>query len=131
MAYQFLLKGFKCKLFRADGSYKSGVIDINEEHMVRAYKYPGGEIKNKYTMSIRQIRDWQFDYRNSPNSWRSSIFPQEKSLLNEPSKIENCVTLLGSTEWGVFNIINVEMESEEEKNRFAGSLGRLMLVFRS
>ena len=96
-AYQLLLKGFKCKLFRIDGTSKNAVIDINEEYIIRAYKYPGGEIKKKYVIGLRQIRDWQFEFRNSPNSWKSSVFPQEKSLLNEPSKIENCLSILGSS----------------------------------
>lgn len=29
-------------------------------YMIRAYKYPNGDIKKKYTMSVRELRDWQF-----------------------------------------------------------------------
>lgn len=72
--YKTLLKGYKCKLYRLDGSYKDATIDINEKYMLRAYKHPNGEIKNKYVIGIRQIKDWQFDYRNSPNSWKASVF---------------------------------------------------------
>lgn len=28
-AYKMLTKGFECKLYRIDGSYKSAIIDIN------------------------------------------------------------------------------------------------------
>lgn len=37
-----LKKGFKCKLFRIDGSSKRAVIDMNEEYEIRCYKYPDG-----------------------------------------------------------------------------------------
>jgi hypothetical protein len=35
-------KGFKCKLYRADGSFKDAIIDIDGDYNFRAYKYPDG-----------------------------------------------------------------------------------------
>ena len=77
-----MLKGYKCKLFRADGSSKNAVIDISEEYVLRAYKFPEGEIKSKYMINTRQIRDWQFNYKNSPYSWKTSIFAKEKNVFS-------------------------------------------------
>ncbi len=37
-----LKNGFKCNLFRIDGSSKSAIIDINDEYQIRSYKAPSG-----------------------------------------------------------------------------------------
>ena len=69
-----LTKGFQCKLFRMDGSSKSAIVDINEMYMIRAYKYTDGEIKKKYVISIRQLRDWQFLFEPADDAWKNSVF---------------------------------------------------------
>jgi len=35
-------KGFKCQLYRTDGSHKPAIIDLDEEYNLRAYKAPDG-----------------------------------------------------------------------------------------
>lgn len=60
--YQQLKKGFRCLLFRLDGSSKKAIIDMNEDYQLRAYKYPDGEIKQKYVIDIKSIKDFQFNY---------------------------------------------------------------------
>ena len=81
-AFKTMRKGFRCKLYRVDGSYKSAKIDIDDEYNLRAYKHPDGELKAKYILGIRQIKDWQFDFSSSPNSWKSSPFTKEKNMFN-------------------------------------------------
>lgn len=61
-SFQLLRAGFKCNLYRMDGSSKKAVVDINEEYELRAYKYPGGEIKRKYVIDIKNLKDFQFSY---------------------------------------------------------------------
>lgn len=74
-------KGFKCKLFRADGSHKQAKIDIDDEYNIRVYKYPDGEIKSKYVLNINHIRDLQIDFREKDELWSHTVFSMEKSLL--------------------------------------------------
>lgn len=45
-----------------DGSSKKAFIDMNEEYQIRAYKFPDGEIKKKYIIDIKNIKDFQFNY---------------------------------------------------------------------
>ena len=42
MAFKYLSKGVKCKLYRSDGSYKSAIVDLTNDYVIRAYKYPDG-----------------------------------------------------------------------------------------
>ena len=95
-------------MYRVDGSCKSAKIDIDDEYNLRAYKHPDGELKSKYILGIRQIKDWQFDFSSSPNSWKSSPFTKEKNMFNEKPNMTNCATILGSPGWPIFNTINIE-----------------------
>ena len=105
-AMKVLKKGFKGKLYRADGSSKQAIIDMNEENIIKAYKYPDGEIKKKYTMSIRQIRDWQFIFNANDDAWRNSVFAKSKGgLFDGEAQPKNCIVLLGSRQWGDFSFI--------------------------
>ena len=81
-------------------------------------------------LSIRQIRDWQFDFNQSPNSWKGSIFSKEKTMFVEKSVMNHCVTLLGTPTWAVFNIINVEFENLDDKTQFVSCLSSLIMMFR-
>jgi hypothetical protein len=78
---KILTKGIQCKLFRVDGSCKNAVVDLDEMYVLRAYKYPDGEIKNKYCISVRKLRDWQFSFEHNTDVWKNSIFPKEKGTL--------------------------------------------------
>lgn len=75
--------------------------------MIRAYKYPDGEVKRKYFMGIRQLRDWQFFYDSNDEAWKLSVFNKERGMFSEKPKIDNCLTLLGSQQWGDFTFLNV------------------------
>ena len=66
-------------------------------------------MKKKYTMSIRQIRDWQFVLNTNDDVWRNSVFARSKGGLFEGEcQPKNCVILLGSRQWGEFSFICVE-----------------------
>lgn len=105
-------KGFQCKLFRIDGSHKHAVIDIDDEYCIRAYKYPNGEVKSKYVFGLRKLRDWNFFYNSNDEVWKQSVFNKDKAVFKEKTKIENCVTILGSQKWGEFTSLNVEFFDE-------------------
>ena len=109
----------KCKLYRSDGSSKKAWIDMNEDYQIRAYKYPDGEIKNKYVIDIRSIKDFQFTYPITSELWQATLFTQEKGLFDSGNcKPKNCCSLVSSKKWGVVSFVNVEFESEAEKMRF-------------
>jgi hypothetical protein len=55
-------RGIRCKLYRADGSKKDAKVDIDDDFKIRAYKFPDGEIKKKYTFELTQLKDYQFDF---------------------------------------------------------------------
>ena len=81
---------------------------MNEDYEVRAYKYPDGEVKSKYVIDIKNIKDSQFDFPCSPELWHSTLFSQEKGLFdNGTCKPTNCVTLVSSKKWGVISFVNV------------------------
>lgn len=67
-------KGFKCKLYRADGSFKEAKIDMDQDYNFRAYKYPDGQIKSKYVVNVRHIRDFQVEYQKHNELWKNSVF---------------------------------------------------------
>ena len=73
---------FSLELFRLDAVDAQGEDDVVDEYNLRAYKHPDGELKAKYILGIRQIKDWQFDFSSSPNSWKSSPFTKEKNMFN-------------------------------------------------
>lgn len=70
-----------------DGSSKSAKVDIDEVYMIRAYKYPDGEIKKKYTISIRQLRDWQFNFEPNDEVWKTSVFSKDRGVFDSKPKI--------------------------------------------
>lgn len=49
-------------LYRDDGSIKDALVDIDDDFKIRAYKYPDGEVKKKYTFELSQLKDYQFDF---------------------------------------------------------------------
>jgi hypothetical protein len=55
---------------------------MDEEYNLRAYKYPDGEIKKKYVINIRSIKDFQFDYEASSEQWKLSVFNFQKGMFN-------------------------------------------------
>ncbi len=117
--YQQLKKGFKCKLFRIDGSSKKAVVDMNDEFEIRAYKFPDGEIKKKYVVDIKNIKEFQFNYPSSEELWNSTVFSIEKGLFDiKKCDPKSCGTLMSSRKWGEISFMNVEFESEAEKLRF-------------
>lgn len=65
-----------------DGSSKSAKVDIDEMYQIRAYKFPDGEIKKKYVISIRQLRDWQFIFEQNSDVWKNSVFAKEKGVFD-------------------------------------------------
>lgn len=74
---------------------------MNEEYQIRAYKYPDGEIKKKYVINLKNIKDFQFDYPCSDELWGASIFAAEKGLFdNKKSNPKNCCTLISNQKWG-------------------------------
>ena len=106
-------------MYRTDGSSKKAVIDMNEECELRAYKYPDGEVKSKYIVDIRNIKDFQFDYPHSNELWQSTLFGQMKGIFDSGEVKPNCCcTLVSSKKWGVISYVNVEFDSEQDKVRF-------------
>jgi hypothetical protein len=106
--YQQLRSGFKCSLYRMDGSSKKALLDINEEYELRAYKYPGGEVKRKYVIDIKTLRDFQFNYPVSEELWAATVFTMEKGLFDSRKvPAQNCVSLMGSARWGELSFINI------------------------
>jgi len=63
---------------------------------LRAYKAPDGEVKEKYVVGVKQLRDWQFSYELADDAWKSSVFVKDKTVFGDKAKMSNCVTLLGS-----------------------------------
>ena len=96
---------------------------MNEEHQLRAYKFPDGQIKKKYTIEIKNIRDYQFDFPLTFDLWNSTVFAHEKGLFEggkaDPKK---CVTLVSSNRLGENFYLNLQMEDEEQKARFVKCL---------
>ncbi len=70
-----------CDLYRIDGSSKKAKIMLNEQNNLVAFKYPDGQIKNKYSLSLKNLRDWQFDYQKTSRQWKLSVFSKSKGLF--------------------------------------------------
>ena len=116
--YDELKKGFRCNLYRIDGSSKKAILDMNQEFQLRAYKFPDGEIKKKYIVNIKNIKDFQFSFPLSEELWNSTIFAMEKGIFDtKKCNPKNCATIVGYSRWGEISYINVEFESELQKNR--------------
>ena len=137
-AFHILKKGIKCKLFRLDGSSKKAIIDMNDDYVLKAYKFPDGEVKKKYTLPIRNIKDWRFHYNqnmdpNTKNLWKHSLFAkvEGKGFFEDEIQVQNCVTFMGGVSWGEFVNLNLEFESPESKTIFIQSVQTLMAMFSS
>ena len=106
--YNLLKAGFKCNLFRMDGSSKRAVVDINEDYEVRAYKHPNGEVKKKYVIDVRNLKDFQFAYPANEELWSSSVFLLDKGLFDlKKVAPQSCCSLMGSSRWGELSFINL------------------------
>lgn len=81
-------------------------------------------------MGIRQLRDWQFFYDSNDEAWKLSVFNKEKGMFTEKPKIENCLSLLGSQQWGDFTFLNVEFNDMESKIKFVKAMTALIVVFK-
>lgn len=85
---------------------------MNDEYEIRAYKFPDGEIKKKYIIDIKNIKDFQFNYSISEELWSSTVFSIEKGLFDSKKcDPKNCCTLISSKKWGEISFVNVEFES--------------------
>jgi hypothetical protein len=59
-------------------------------------------------MAAKYLKDVQYEYNGSTDSWNQSIFTLEKSLFDtKKNNFKNCFSLLGSSKWGEFCFINV------------------------
>jgi hypothetical protein len=97
ISFKTLAKGIECRLFRADGSSKNAIVDVDEMYMVRAYKHTDGEIKSKYCINVRQLRGWQFDFDANSSVWKNSVFGRERHGSEGKVNPGWCVSLLGSS----------------------------------
>ena len=93
-------------MYRIDGTRKKAKIQITEEKIV-AFKYPDGEIKKKYTIELKNLRDWQFDYQKSERQWKLSVFNKDRGMFSGSVPAENCATMIGGMSWGEIAYINV------------------------
>lgn len=80
---------------------------MNDNYTLHAYKFPDGEIKNKYTLPLRNIKDWRFHYNPEmdPDTrllWKHSTFARQtgKGFFDDEIKVEHCLTLMGGVQWG-------------------------------
>lgn len=58
----FLKKGLHCKLFRRDSTFKRAIVCMTPEYELRSYKFPDGEVKDKYRMHVLNVKDACFRY---------------------------------------------------------------------
>jgi hypothetical protein len=81
---------------------------MDEEYNLRAYKAPDGEIKKKYVMNVRYIKDLQIDYAHNEEVWKHSPFNLEKSMFDSHNTSPAlCATLVGNSRWGEITFINI------------------------
>lgn len=55
---------------------------MDQDYNIFAYKFPGGQIKNKYSINIRFLRDWQFNYDKSSRQWKVSVFTKNVGMFS-------------------------------------------------
>lgn len=54
---------------------------IKDDRIV-AFKYPDGELKKKYTISLKNLRDFQFDYQKGSRQWKLSVFNKNRGMFS-------------------------------------------------
>lgn len=54
---------------------------LNGDSIV-AFKYPDGEMKKKYTINLKNLRDFQFDYQKGSRQWKVSVFNKNKGMFS-------------------------------------------------
>ena len=69
-------------MYRIDGSSKKAKIMMNPEYNIVAFKYPDGEIKKKYVIDLKRLRDWQFNYQKGSRQWKLSIFNKGRGMFS-------------------------------------------------
>ena len=129
--YNIMKKGFKCILYRSDGSCKEAKVDIDEEYSFRAYKYPDGEVKKKYCVNIRHIREFQLEFQKHPELWKRSVFASDKGMFESHKADQKCCcTIVSNSKWGEISLISLEFSKAEEKYLFFKCLSYLLAIFR-
>ena len=55
---------------------------INDDYCIISFKYPGGDIKKKYRVDIKNMRDWQFNYQKGSRQWKLSVFNKDTGMFS-------------------------------------------------
>lgn len=79
----FLMKGLQCKLYRRDSTFKKAIVNMTSEYELRSFKYPDGEIKEKYRVNILNIKDSCFRYNSGTKLWELSVFSKSGGLFEK------------------------------------------------
>ena len=56
-------------MYRRDGSCKKAMVSMTADYILRGYKFPDGEIKDKYKVHILNIKDSCFKYDSKMPIW--------------------------------------------------------------
>lgn len=95
------------------------------------YKYPDGEIKWKYVVNVKHIREFQIEYQCDDELWKKTVFSADRGFFNSYVPVDkHCCTILGNSRWGEINLINIEFNSVEDKIMFFRCMSYLLAIFK-
>ena len=92
-------KGFKCRLFRIDGSCKDGIVRLDRlmKSMV-AFKYPDGEIKRKYQLPLASILTVCMYGGEKEQLFEESRFKKSMNPFQSDAVVGQCLTIIALCE---------------------------------
>lgn len=72
---------------------------MSDDCVLKAYTFPDGEVKKKYTLPIRKIKDWRSHYSQNielknKNLWKHSLFAkvEGKGFFENKTQMQSCDT---------------------------------------
>lgn len=89
-------RGWKCNLYRTNGSYKEAVLKVDKlKKEIICFKYPDGVIKDKYRINLKELLIIQTYLNDRDPLFLEGNFTRTSNIFQHKAVATNCITLLG------------------------------------
>lgn len=92
-------RGWKCNLYRVNGSYKEAVLRMDKARKeLVCYKHPDGLVKDKYRLALRDLLVIQTYPSEKDHLFLEGNFTRTSNIFQHKPVAAHCLTLMGLNE---------------------------------
>lgn len=117
-------------MFRRDSTFKKALVSMTPEYELRGFKFPDGEVKDKYRMHVLNVKDSCFKYEVGTRLWELSVFSHSGGLFEKKADAKHCCTIIGPVTKVGAVMLNLEFETEGMKDKLEEHLYNLIRCLR-